>query len=168
MASVFKRKSKDGKSFTWRAVVRINGYPTTCKTFERKQEAEDRIKLGQFKFDMHKQQHTFNDLMMRLYSDGALEYHRSLAKTRSQFEYWNQRLGHYALVHITPELISKERQLLIDTPTAKGSKRAAGTINRYMAVLSSIFNYAVKRIRWLNENPCANLLRIKDNARRDR
>jgi hypothetical protein len=41
MASIFKRKSKDGKSFTWRAVVRINGYPTICKTFERKQEAED-------------------------------------------------------------------------------------------------------------------------------
>jgi hypothetical protein len=41
MASIFKRKSKDGKSFTWRVVVRIKGYPVTCKTFERKQEAED-------------------------------------------------------------------------------------------------------------------------------
>ncbi|HEV8052819.1 MAG TPA: hypothetical protein VGP47_10005 [Parachlamydiaceae bacterium] len=41
MASIFKRKSKDGKSFTWRAVVRIKGYPTASKSFERKQEAED-------------------------------------------------------------------------------------------------------------------------------
>ena len=56
MASIFKRKSKDNKSFTWRAVVRIKGYPTACKTFERKQEAEDwaqeterGIKQGQFK-----------------------------------------------------------------------------------------------------------------------
>lgn len=175
MASIFKRKSKDGKDFTWRAVIRISGYPTTCKSFERKQEAEDwaqeterRIKLGQFKFEMHKQQHTFNELMIRLYSDGALEYHRSLEKTRSQYEYWDQRLGHYALVHITPELVSKERQLLINTPTIKGLKRAAGTINRYMAVLSSTFNYAIKRLRWLHENPCLNLLKIKDNAKRDR
>ena len=37
-----------------------------------------------------------------------------------------------------------------------------------MAVLSSTFNYAVKRLRWLNENPCSNLLRLKDNFRRDR
>jgi integrase len=175
MASIFKRKSKDGKSFTWRAVVRIKGYPSTCKTFERKQEAEDwgqeterRIKQGQFKFDMHKQQHTYEELMTRLHSDGALEYHRSLSKTRSQFDYWQKRLGNYALVHITPELVGKERQILMDSPTIKGGKRSAGTINRYMAVLSSTFNYAVKRLRWLNENPCSNLLKIKDNARRDR
>ena len=117
---------------------------------------------------MHKQQHTYAELIIRLYDDGALEYHRSIDKTRSQFEYWQKRLGNYALVHITPELINKERQHLIDTPTSKGTKRTPGTINRYMAVLSSTFNYAVKRLRWLNENPCSNLLRLKDNSRRDR
>lgn len=41
MASIFKRKDKNGKSTGWRAVVRIKGYPTACKTFDRKQEAED-------------------------------------------------------------------------------------------------------------------------------
>lgn len=175
MASIFKRKSKDGKSFTWRVVVRISGYPTLCKTFERKQEAEDwgketelGIKQGQFKFNMHKQQHTYEELINRLYNDGALEHHRSLKKTRSQFEYWRKRFGNYALVHITPELVNKERQLLLNEPNGKGVKRTAGTINRYMAVLSSTFNYALKRLRWLNENPCTNLLRLKDNAQRDR
>jgi len=174
MASVFKRKSKDGKSFTWRAVVRIKGYPITSKTFERKQEAEDwgqeterHIKQGQFKFEMHKLQHTYEDLMVRLYGDGALEYHRSFKKTRSQFEYWRKRLGNYALIHITSELISEERQLLMNEPTSRGLKRTPGTINRYMAVLSSTFNYAIKRLRWLNENPCSNLLKIKDNAKRE-
>lgn len=117
---------------------------------------------------MHKEQHTYEELMLRLHSDGALEYHRSLVKARSQFDYWQKRLGDYALVHISPELIGKERQLLMDNPTRKGEKRSAGTINRYMAVLSSTFNYAVKRLRWLNDNPCSNLLKIKDNARRDR
>lgn len=39
--SIFKRKLKNG--YTWRAVIRIKGYPTICETFERKQ--------GQFKFD---------------------------------------------------------------------------------------------------------------------
>ena len=34
--AVYKRK--DGKS--WRAVVRIKGYPTVCDHFDRKPEAE--------------------------------------------------------------------------------------------------------------------------------
>lgn len=44
MASIYKRKSKDGKSTVWRAVIRIKGYPTACKTCDRKQEAEDWVK----------------------------------------------------------------------------------------------------------------------------
>lgn len=175
MASIFKRKSTDGKSFTWRAVVRIKGYPTASKSFERKQEAEDwgqeterRIKQSQFNYSQHKHQYTYAQLICRVYEDGVLDHHRSFKKTRSQYEYWKNRFGDYALVHISPELIGKERQLLIQTPTTNGTKRTPGTINRYMAVLSSTFNYAVKQLRWLCENPCINLLRLKDNAVRDR
>ncbi len=175
MASITKRISKDGKSYSWRVVIRIKGYPSQSKTFERKQEAEDwgqqterAIKLGQFKFDMHKKQYTYEDLMNRLHLDGAFEHHRSFNKTRSQFEYWQKRLGKYALVLITPEQIGKERQHLISTPTLNGTKRTPGTINRYIAVLSSTFNYAVRRLDWLQVNPCTNLLKIKDVARRDR
>jgi hypothetical protein len=73
MASIFKRKSKDGKSTVWRAVIRINGYPTTCNTFERKQEADDwvkdterRIKLGQYNFETNNTTHTYTNLIDRL------------------------------------------------------------------------------------------------------
>lgn len=175
MASIFKRISKDGKRFTWRAVVRPKGHPSVSKSFERKQEAEDwgqeterRIKQNQFNYSQHKNFYTYGQLISRLYEDGALTHHRSFEKTQSQYEYWKSRLAGYALVHITSDLVSKERQFLIDTPTVKGAKRAPGTINRYMAVLSSTFNYAVKRLRWLGENPCLNLLRLKDTAVRDR
>ncbi len=175
MASIYKRKDKDGKLTGWRAVVRIKGYPTTCNTFDRKQEAEDwaqdteqRIKAGQFNFNGHKQQYTYQELIERQKADGAFEHQRSFDKIRSQFEYWQNRLDQYALVHITPELIAKERKILMETPTPKGTKRAPGTINRYMAVLASTFTYAVKRLRWLNENPCSNLLKLKDNSGRDR
>lgn len=41
MASIYKRKDKEGKVTVWRAVVRIKGYPTVCNHFDRKQEAED-------------------------------------------------------------------------------------------------------------------------------
>ncbi len=37
-----------------------------------------------------------------------------------------------------------------------------------MAALSSFFSYAVKRLRWLDENPCSNLLKLKAAPGRDR
>ncbi len=40
MASIFKRKNKDGTTH-WRAVIRVKGYPTVCNHFARKQEADD-------------------------------------------------------------------------------------------------------------------------------
>ncbi len=175
MASIFKRKLKDGKGFTWRAVVRIKGYPAVCESFDRKQEAEDwgqqterRIKLGQFKFDQHKHLHTFAQLVERFTSDGVLQHHRSAGDTLRHLNYWKGRLGAFALVHITSDLVGKERQLLSQTPTEKGKKRTASTINRYMSSLSSTLTYATRQLRWISENPCSYLIKLKENPGRDR
>lgn len=174
MASIYKRKLKDGRT-SWRAVIRVKGYPSVCETFERKQEAEDwaigierKIKLGQFKFDQHKSQHTYNEIVERFLQDGALEHHRSVEDTLRHLDYWKERLGAYALVHITPELIGKERQLLLDSPSSKGKKRSTATINRYMASLSSSLSYAVKQLRWIEESPCSHLIKFKESPGRDR
>lgn len=171
--SIFKRKLKHG--YSWRAVVRIEGYPTVCKSFERKQEAEDweketksRIKFGQFKLDHHKQLRTFSDLLTQYISNGAIEHLRSSKDTRRHLDYWKSRLSNYALVHITPELIAKERQLLIQTPASSGRKRSNATINRYLASLSPLFSYAVSQLQWIEKNPCANLIKLKENPGRDR
>lgn len=175
MASIYKRKSKDGKGTVWRAVIRIKGYPTVCKTADRKQIVEDwatdterRIKLGQYNFEAHNKHHTYAQLIDRMHADGALSHHRSLKNCLSQFDYWKQRLGAYALTHITPELIVQERKLLIDTPLLDGNCRSAATINRYTATLSSTLGYAVKKLRWLTENPCKHLVKIKEAPGRDR
>lgn len=171
MASIYKRK--DGKG--WRAVVRIKGYPTACAHFDRKPEAEDwaheterKIKLGQFKFDQHKRLHTFSELLDQYIANGSLEHHRSARDTRRHLVYWQSRFESYALVHITPELIAKERMLLWNTPAESGQKRTPSTINRYTASLSALFSYAVRQLRWIDESPCAHLLKLKENPGRDR
>lgn len=172
--SIFKRKDLIGGS-PWRAVVRIKGHPTISASFERKQEAVDweqetkrRIKQGQFKFDQYNKQHTFNDLVDRFISDGALEHHRSAKDTLRHLNYWKERFGAYALVHITPEFIGKERQFLLETPTQKGGKRTSSTVNRYLASLSLLMTYATKQLRWINESPCVYLMKLKENPGRDR
>lgn len=175
MASIYKRKSKGGKSTVWRAVIRMKGYPTVCNHFERKQQAEDwvkdtelRIKCGQYNFQAHNQHHTYAELLDRMHADGVLSHHRSLKNCRSQFEYWKERFSPYALTHLTPELIAQERKALINKPLADGSTRSPATINRYTAVLSSTLSYAVKKLRWISENPCKTLTRMKESSGRDR
>lgn len=174
MASIYKRKNKDGTQ-CWRAVIRIKGHPSISNHFERKQEADDwaqdverKIKLGQFKFDQHNQRHTYSELLDRFINDGALEHHRSAKDTARHLKYWRSQLGSYSLVHITPEMLGKERQLLVDSPTSKGTKRNPATVNRYIASLSSTFSYATKQLRWVGESPCMNLMKLKESPGRDR
>lgn len=173
MASITKRKNKNGTSH-WRAVVRIKGYPTVCNHFDRKQEAEDwatdterQIKLGKFSFDQHKRQHTFNQLIDRYINDGCMEHIRSSEDMIYHLNYWKSQLGDYSLVYLTPELIGKERQILANTPTSKGKKRSSATVNRYLSSLSTLLSHAV-RLRWLEENPCFRLTKLKENSGRDR
>ncbi|MCB1180497.1 MAG: site-specific integrase [Chlamydiia bacterium] len=175
MASIYKRKLKGGKNFTWRAVVRIKGYPVVCETFERKQEAEDwgvrierQIKAGKFKFDQHKQQYTYNELVERFIRDGALEHHRSAKDTLRHLNYWKKQLGGYSLVHLSTDKIGKERLQLIESPSMRGKPRSMATVNRYMASLSATLTYAARQLRWINENPCLNLKKLKENSGRDR
>jgi integrase len=174
MASIFKRKNANGTT-VWRAVVRIKGYPIVCIDRDRKKEAEDdaheierQIKAGQFKFDQHKKIHTFSELLARYVLDGVLEHHRSADDTQRHLTYWESRLGAYGLVHITPKLLGKERQVLANTSTSKGHKRTPSTTNRYMASLSSLLTYAADRLNWISENPALRLIKLKENPGRDR
>lgn len=173
MASIQKRKNKNGTSH-WRAVVRIKGYPTVCNHFDRKQEAQDwsadverQIKQGKFKFDQHKKQHTFSQLLERYINDGALEHIRSADDVTHHLDYWESRLGSYALVHLTADLLGEERQLLANTPTKKNLKRSAATVNRYLSSLSALLSHAV-HLRWIDENPCFRLTKLKESPGRDR
>jgi len=174
MASIFKRKNDDGTS-CWRAMIRIKGHPTVCNHFERKQEADDwaqeverQIKLGKFPLGAMKAQHTFADLVDRYVNDGALEHHKAADDTRRHLAWWRTRLGDYALVHLTPELIAEERKKLSSTTTAAGTPLSNATVNRYVAALSPALSYACRQLRWIDDNPCFRLIRLKEASGRER
>ena len=174
MAAIYKRKNRNG-TISWRAVIRIKGHPTICNHFELKQDADDwvadverQIKLGQFKLERHKAQATFADLLDRYYSSGILEHRKSAEETKRHLNYWKERLKCYALAYITTELIAKERELLANTPTQKGTPRSSATTNRYVAALSSIMSYCCRTLGWISENPCRNVIMLKEPPGRDR
>jgi len=174
MASIYRRKNKDG-SKVWRAVIRMKGYPTVCDHFDRKEEADDwardterQIKLGTYNFGKQDRKKTMADLIACYVENGALEHHKSAKDTKRHLEYFKSSIGEYALVFITPELLLAERKELLKTPSAKGFPRTAATINRYFASLSGALRYACRNLRWINENPCANLLKLKEYPKRRR
>jgi integrase len=177
MASIYKRINKNGKGYKWRVLIRLKGHPHISETFDRREEAEDwaseterQIKRGIFNFDLHNKLFTFDELVERYINDGKLELHRSFEDTKRHLDYWKTRFGALAVVHLTPQLIGKERQHLIDTPInkeSKISKRSPATVNRYISSLSSVLTYA-KKLRWLEDNPCFALSKLKENNSRDR
>lgn len=176
MASIYKRPKKNGKGFTsYRAVVRITGHPTVCEHFSRKQEAEDwavaveaQIKQGKFDFSRYKNKSTFNDLVDTYFASGRLEHHKSAKDTIRHLKWWQNRLGAYDLKYLTTALILQERQVLLNTLTDKGKKRENSTVNRYMASLSSMLTYAHQELKWILENPCLNITKLKEPEGRDR
>ncbi|MDR2539049.1 MAG: hypothetical protein LBC45_00210 [Chlamydiales bacterium] len=96
-----------------------------------------------------------------------MEHIRSVEDMTHHLNYWKSQLGDYALVYLTPELIGKERQILANTPTSKARNRSSATVNRYLSSLSTLLSYAV-RLRWIEENPCFRLTKLKENSGRDR
>lgn len=53
----------------------------------------------------------------------------------------------------------------MDTPTGKNTKLNPATVNRYFSTLSGAFRFACKNLRWIDENPCANLLKLKSKPK---
>jgi len=174
MATITQRKNKNGTK-TWRAIIRLKGHPTVCDHFDRKQEALDwaheterQIKLGRYNFAKQDQKKTVADLIDRYITDGVLDHHKAPKDAKRHLSYFREQLGTYALTYIKPELLLSERKKLEQTPTYRNTKRTPATVNRYMSSLSGALRYACRNLRWINENPCTNLIKLKENPKERR
>jgi integrase len=127
-------------------------------------DTKARIKAGKFRCTKPMQKKSLSELIDR-YVEDAVGHHRAAADTKRHLAYFKETLGDYALVHLTPELLLKERKKLVDTPTYRGTPRNAATVNRYMSSLSGALRYAYKNLRWIDENPCASILKLKEEPK---
>ena len=99
---------------------------------------------------------------------GALHHHKSAKDTKRHLECFKSTIGSYALTYVTPELLTNERKKLLQTAKLQGKSRTASTANRYFSSLSGLLRYACRNLRWIDDNPCANLLKLKENPRKRR
>jgi len=173
MASIYQRTNKDG-SKVWRAVIRIKGHPAVCQHDERKQVVEDwarrtelEIKEGRYKQNKGKE-NTLKDLIDIYIQDGVIGHHKAASDTIRQLNHFRETIGDYALIYITPELLLSERKKLSETRSNRKNLLNPATVNRYFATLGGAFRYACKNLRWIEENPCTNLLKLKSKPKERR
>ena len=169
MATIQKRISKDGK-LSYRAMVRLRGYPAQYATFARKTDAKDwakqtesAIKEGRHFKTREAKRHTFAEMVDR-YSREVLS--RKPEKKREDQErhlaWWRERLGSYALADVTPALLAGQREVLSREITHYGTERSAGTVNRYLISLSHVFTVASQEWEWIEQNPVRKVRKLTE------
>lgn len=184
MATILERIDSKGNK-TYQAKVRIKGYPTQSKTFDRKTDAkiwankiETEIRTGLFLPETQSNQHTLAELIERYCANELNDRKSDISKIKMHLEWWKSELGPYFLNRITPVMIAEARtKLATENKLAPrrgkkavltNEKRSNSTVNRYMASLSIVLSMAVKEYGWLDSNPAFNVSRRKENKGRDR
>ena len=159
MASIEKRTLKDGTT-KYRVKVRLKGYPTQTATFQRitdakkwVQHTEAAIREGRHFKTAEAKKHTFVELADRYIKEVLPTKPKSAAKQKAQLTWWSNELGGYLLSDVTPALISEAKTKLLHGETYRHTPRKPQTVNRYLAVLSHCFTYAVKEWGWMDDSP---------------
>ena len=156
MASYMERKTKDGQ-VTHTALVRIKGYPRQTATFSRKtdakhwaQQTESMIRSGKYFSQAEAKKHTFSELADRyiktMLGSKSLKVQVQYAQ---QLKVWCSMIGELVLAEITPALISECRDRLAKEVTSRGRVRSNASLNRYIAVLSSVMSVGVREWQWI-------------------
>lgn len=168
MANIQKRISKAGKT-TYRALVRLKGWPPQSATFERLTDAkkwasstESAIREGRYFRRSESQRKTLNDLIDRYKTTVLPNKPRSSYEQYYQLDWWADQMGDYYLADITPAVLSEAKDRLLQSKTKSGKKRSPSTVVRYMAALSHAFSIAAKEWQWVDDNPFRNVTKPKE------
>ena len=175
MATIQKRKKKNGGP-SYRVMIRkSDGFPAESKTFPNSQEAKDwaiqeeaRRRQGIYFPDQALRKHTLANLIDRYIIIVLPTKPKSARDTQRHLVWWKEQLGNYSVAAITPDLIAQCRQTLANGFTSSGKQRSPATVNRYLAALSSILTYAVRECGWIQSNPCLRVTKFKESPGRDR
>lgn len=175
MATIQKRKNKNG-THSYRVMIRPNdGLPVMYKTLPAYQEAKDwaiqeeaKRRQGINFPELAKQKHTLSELIDRYCELTLPTKFKSGVDIQRHLNWWKSKIGKYSLNHITPDLIAKQRKILLEEVNDKGAKRTQATANRYLASLSSVLSYGVKECGYLSVNPMFRVSKFKESRGRDR
>ena len=138
MATIQKRTASDG-NITYRARVRLKGYPVESASFARLTDAKEWAKQTEIEI-----------------RDG-----RYFKKAEGKKHTLGEQLGVRLLSDITHPMLIEHRDKLLK----KGrhvEKRTPSTANRYMTALSTCFTMAVNEWEWVAEHPMQKIAKLPE------
>ncbi len=168
MATIEKRINNKGET-SYRAKIRIKGFPTQTATFSKLTTAKDwvartetKIKDGKYINEIQSRKHTVSDIIKRYKETVLIHKDKIRSDWNSQLNWWDDKIGQYTLADATPALISQTRDVLLKENGAKGKPRSNATINRYLTTLQCVFSVAVKEWELLDNNPFFRVKKLKE------
>ncbi len=165
MAHIEKRTTAKGK-IRYRAQIFLKGHPRASETFSTRREAQrwgdsttEAIRQRRYQPEAEAEQHTVGDLIDR-YIEVKVPRLARAKDTARNLRWWCQALGENTrLSQVTPAIIAEARDGLTSGKGISGKQLAAGTVHRYLTILSGAFSAGVKEWFWMDDNPCLRVVK---------
>ncbi|MBQ4647429.1 MAG: site-specific integrase [Candidatus Gastranaerophilales bacterium] len=182
MQDIQKRQKKNGK-ISYTARIRIKGYPSQTKTFDRLTDAKEWLSKTetQIKENINFPMRKLKKLIVANLIDEFIENELPKKKEKIQKDFLNSlnwyknkigkylvsNLSTYDLVKCRDELSKKPKETPIKSKQGRTTTQTISnaTVNRYMTYMRVVFSYFVKN-DVININPMAKVEKLsEDNAR---
>lgn len=170
MATIRERIDSTGKK-TYHVQIRLRGFPPQTQSFSSKtvakqwaSQVETELREGRYLPRAQALRHTVKEMLEEYRKRVLIPLKPQELKVQGpQLDWWIDKIGAYGLADITPAVIAKYRDELLQTPIGKKTlrQRSPATVVRYMALLSHAFNVAVKEWQWLPESPMPKVAKPK-------
>ena len=161
MATIQERITKDGtKSF--KAVIRLKGYPTQTASFQRKTDAnkwiqntESAIREGRHFKTTEAKKHTLGEAIDCYILDIApTKFKPNELRIRLPIlNWWNSQIGYCRLSDLSAKDFAACRDTLIKQGGNKGTPLAAATIKRHFVSITHVLKICQLEWHWLEQNP---------------
>ena len=171
MATITKHRGK------WKAIIRLKGWPTTAKSFQRKRDAQEwanqtelDMRRGRYIERSHAEGTTLKTAMDRYLEEvsstkAATTTHRERLRSKPLLDH----LGKYSLAAITPDVVAKYRDKRLKTQSRLGKPIGENSVRLELALLSHLFTTAIQEWRLgLTYNPVAAIRKPSPPKGRDR
>ncbi len=166
MANIQKRVNKKNE-VSYRALVRIKGYPVQSKTFLKLAHAQEwakrieiEMKDGKFFMTPEAQRRTVNELIDRYTTEVIIP--KKDKRLVPYLNIWRKIIGQFSLAAVNRDILTDALHKIEAIPKPHGGKKSPATMNRYIAAMSIVFSYAYKKLDWIERNPFEKVDKYKE------
>lgn len=166
MATFIPYEGKKGT--TIKAIVRIKGYKTKCKSFPNitlakswAKKIEAAMEDGTYIEESPVPNTKIEKVKIEYVSELINYFRENVAPTRyadahkydCMFDWWIDKIGDIKVVNLTASDLSACKQILLTEKMENGQPRKSNTINKYLMCISAVLTFARDELELIEYNP---------------